>query len=811
MAKRRADGPPACGADSPGTALRQVPALFRAVPWRRGAVNADVGGGPYGLASAYLGRRGVRNVVIDPGWQGERELRAAIASVSPRRADTVTLANTLNVMPDPEARARALQLAAHVLAPGGAAYVSVYEGDGSGRGARTTRGWQANRPLRAYLAEVRRWFGDVRVERGAIVARAPRRVDAPPIACAASLPNGAGDPATFDWPEEDDDVAGAAGCGGEPEDDGGDYPLTGPDRFDPLPLELPPDFTFYLGTHHAADLAASPDPLFLSRRALVLDPARKGSTAADWPDNDRQRKRLPVALAPWGIDSAGFTELHMHGCHHLPARQYAAEVCRYHAEVGQLRFAAVQDWMCESSALAVTGQDVDTHQRRTIESYMQLREIAPHLPWAPVLQGFAPGDHERHLAMYYRQGIDLRCAPVVGVGSVCRRQGMADADAIVRSLSGANLRLHLFGYKFSGLPQTLLWVRSADSLAWSMVARRQNIQMPGHDHSGPLTGELWQRGPGAAATLRRRRGAWRVKWGASGEETFSGASTARAALVDAGYSFVRKLWTCNNCLTWARLWRRNMLALALRSAREDTAARHYGHRTMTDAELGAHLAADPAEGLNPRDVTAGDYELSRLRMEAAAGVRIPREPQCEGEPRDGAPPCEPARYRRPEDPAPAWPPPPRVHVEPLAPGGEKRPWRSWSPGQRALDPGPADALDEARTRELADAAVEDVWEPGYLSELPLDDADLLYRRHLSEAEDSLPRSAAFGRFLAMLRRLPARRRGEALRAFREAFEAALWEACFAAAPGPDPSRPVDLAGRPWAHLFGEARHGGVDV
>jgi hypothetical protein len=213
-------------------------------------------------------------------------------------------------------------------------------------------------------------------------------------------------------------------------------------------------------------------PWFISRRALVLNPATKKSTAADWPTLDRQRKALPRSLSRGGIDSAGFTELNQFGCHHIPPTQYAAEVCRYVDEIGKVDFAAVQDWMCEEHVLRITGQDIDRHQKRTIESYLQLKSIAPNLPWAPVLQGFFPGDHERHLAMYYKNGIDLRCAPTVGVGSVCRRQGMVEADEIVRRLSGMDLKLHLFGYKFTGLPQTLRYVKSADSMAWSMVARK---------------------------------------------------------------------------------------------------------------------------------------------------------------------------------------------------------------------------------------------------------------------------------------------------------------------------------------------------
>lgn len=181
------NGPPggACGAPSAATARRQVPALHRRVPWRRGSTNLDLGGGPWREASAFLAGRGVRNVVVDPGWQTPGEVARARAAVADGAADTATLANLLNVIPTRAGRRDALALAANALGPGGVAYLSVHEGDGSGRGGPTRDGWQANRRLHSYAREVAEFFGDVRLRGGRIEARSPRRVPQPPLACAA--------------------------------------------------------------------------------------------------------------------------------------------------------------------------------------------------------------------------------------------------------------------------------------------------------------------------------------------------------------------------------------------------------------------------------------------------------------------------------------------------------------------------------------------------------------------------------------------------------------------------------------------------
>lgn len=561
------------------------------------------------------------------------------------------------------------------------------------------------------------------------------------------------------------------------DDEGGfaDYPLRGAERFQELPLVLPPGFTFYLGIHHASDIARCTVPWFISRRALVLNPATKKSKPADWPTLDRQRKSLPRSLSRGGIDSAGFTELNQFGCHHIPPTQYAAEVCRFVEEIGSIDFAAVQDWMCEEVVLRITGQDIDRHQKRTIESYMQLKSIAPNLPWAPVLQGFFPGDHERHLAMYYKNGIDLRCVSTVGVGSVCRRQGMVEADEIVRRLSGMDLKLHLFGYKFTGLPQTIRYVKSADSMAWSMVARKQWIQMPGHDHSSPSTGELWQRGA-RYGSLQRDDDGWRVRWDTSRpdeRERVSSRATGREALERGGYRFVRLMWTCQNCLAWAKLWRNNMLALAMQGARQDHIARHYRHRALTADERAEWQEYDPTEQWGVRDLTRGDYEAARELMQKLSGVRVPRTPRCAPSTAP-ARQCVPARYQSPGEPPPQWPVPPRVRVVPLD-NGPLEDFRPWSPSEETLlDARPA-PFDESAVDELAREAAEETYDANDYAEVGyMDTPEMAWAYAAQRLDERLPASAAFQRFLTRLKGLTSSRRTTFSRRFRAAYEGELW-------------------------------------
>jgi hypothetical protein len=184
-------------------------------------------------------------------------------------------------------------------------------------------------------------------------------------------------------------------------------------------------------------------------------------------------RRLPRARARWALDSGGFTELGLHGGYATSVREYARAVQRYQSEIGELAFASIQDWMCEPAMLQRTGESVAAHQWRTITSYCELMSAAPSVPWLPVLQGWAWGDHMEHLEMYARLGIDLRKAPLVGVGSVCRRQHATRVALLLSWLASDGLRLHAFGVKKQGLRAAASSLASADSMAWSYHERRE--------------------------------------------------------------------------------------------------------------------------------------------------------------------------------------------------------------------------------------------------------------------------------------------------------------------------------------------------
>jgi len=192
-----------------------------------------------------------------------------------------------------------------------------------------------------------------------------------------------------------------------------------------------------------------------------------------------RRKRLPRARTWWALDSGGFTEIKRHGRWTITAAEYVAEVRRYVEQIGMLAWAAPMDWMCEPDQIARTGLSVIEHQRRTVANYIELRQLAPDLPFVPVIQGWTVADYLRCVQMYADAGVDLAALPVVGIGSVCRRISPTAVWLVISALHAAGVRnMHGFGVSASALPLVADMLVSSDSQAWSGAARSETDGCP---------------------------------------------------------------------------------------------------------------------------------------------------------------------------------------------------------------------------------------------------------------------------------------------------------------------------------------------
>lgn len=238
------------------------------------------------------------------------------------------------------------------------------------------------------------------------------------------------------------------------------------------------------------------------------------------------RGRHPVARGPWAVDSGGFSFLRSYGLYPLSADEWAAWYAFFADTIGGLQWGAVQDYMCEAEQLVLRTPAIDTpeeyqaairrlehinqqlpadlqigpdqwnltfgqrvfhHQQLTIQSFLDLDDFDLNL--VPVLQGFREREYYRMLWMYAQAGIDLAGEPLVGVGSVCRRQETSRAQLLINTLASlAEIPIHGFGFKLSGLPAIWRNLRSSDSMAWSFGGRKRSRvgEAPTHDDEGQL-------------------------------------------------------------------------------------------------------------------------------------------------------------------------------------------------------------------------------------------------------------------------------------------------------------------------------------
>lgn len=158
------------------------------------------------------------------------------------------------------------------------------------------------------------------------------------------------------------------------------------------------------------------------------------------------------------IDSGAFSRISRLYSYknHLPTRTYAQVIWRF-KNCCNLVAVVVQDYMCESYILSITGLDIPTHQRLTLHRYDRLvqeldklaqstGEAPPYI--MPVLQGYEPDDYMRHLDNY---GGSIKTGDWVGIGSVCKRNSNPGSIWAILHRLPTDFRYHGFGVKRTAL------------------------------------------------------------------------------------------------------------------------------------------------------------------------------------------------------------------------------------------------------------------------------------------------------------------------------------------------------------------------
>lgn len=210
----------------------------------------------------------------------------------------------------------------------------------------------------------------------------------------------------------------------------------------------------------------------------------------------------------WIIDN-GFTRLAAgKGC--LSTRRYGAQIMRWR-RCGNLTAAIAQDYVCTPAALAVTGLDVQTHQKLSVLRYHNLTEylsqnsdeanylrycmdvedgedwledgeylqlyepemaLKPDVYIMPVLQGTCPSEYLRHIDLYSWR---LDEGQWVGVGAL-KSKSPKQIEAILIAIKTyfPSLQLHGLGVAAKALRLPHVWhlLASADSQAHGIARGR---------------------------------------------------------------------------------------------------------------------------------------------------------------------------------------------------------------------------------------------------------------------------------------------------------------------------------------------------
>ena len=156
---------------SAGTSVNQLPAVLRLLKklynpkewqgarfWAETETVLDYGGGKYDQLTDALGEMGIVNLVYDPFNRSEDHNTLVLKILKARKADVGICSNVLNVIREPKNRKDILENLALGVKQDGLVFITVYEGNRSSRGKRTTKGWQSNRPAKNYMREIKKVF-----------------------------------------------------------------------------------------------------------------------------------------------------------------------------------------------------------------------------------------------------------------------------------------------------------------------------------------------------------------------------------------------------------------------------------------------------------------------------------------------------------------------------------------------------------------------------------------------------------------------------------------------------------------------------
>ena len=158
---------------SKDTSISTVNKVYTNMYFAPGSVILDYGGGKYDKNTEYMQNKGCKVLVYDPYNRTEEHNKAVFEYIQNNPIDYIVCSNVLNVIkeiPVIEQILGNIKQIQEVNKSKCVVYITVYEGDKSGEGKITKKGYQRNEPLKHYLGIVSKYLPKCIIKKGTIIS-----------------------------------------------------------------------------------------------------------------------------------------------------------------------------------------------------------------------------------------------------------------------------------------------------------------------------------------------------------------------------------------------------------------------------------------------------------------------------------------------------------------------------------------------------------------------------------------------------------------------------------------------------------------
>lgn len=157
--------------DSKNTSINKVNKVYTNYKFKPNSFILDFGGGKYNTNLDYMKQFGSALVVYDPYNRSVEENERVFKLCKKYSLDYVVCSNVLNVIEENECIYEVLENINRISNESTIILFTVYEGNKSGIGQITTKGYQRNQRYKDYLDIIKLYFKIIDITKGIIVCR----------------------------------------------------------------------------------------------------------------------------------------------------------------------------------------------------------------------------------------------------------------------------------------------------------------------------------------------------------------------------------------------------------------------------------------------------------------------------------------------------------------------------------------------------------------------------------------------------------------------------------------------------------------